>query len=177
MPKSDVSKDFEDVSFPEHIQKKRTKSLFTMCPIGLWFYAYNSSLRILQKIEKKHYVNGGPICFLGKCLTFSDQILLKEQSLKNCFAQCFQNISCLREKAEKIVNVAFLQKIYFHGNDMLEWKYSSSVAADSTNHANQPSRMKCIIKMQMLSQRMKQETTSCQIEKWANTFQGLKYAL
>lgn len=148
-----------------------------MCPIGLWFYAYNSSLRILQKIEKKHYVNGGPICFLGKCLTFSDQILLKEQSLKNCFAQCFQNISCLREKAEKIVNVAFLQKIYFHGNDMLEWKYSSSVAADSTNHANQPSRMECIIKMQMLSQRMKQETTSCQIEKWANTFQGLKYAL
>ena len=105
MPKSDVSKDFEDVSFPEHIQKKkRTKSLFTMCPIGLWFYAYNSSLRILQKMpyrKKNTIVNGGPICFLGKCLTFSDQTLLKEQSLKNCFAQCFQNISCLHEKAEK----------------------------------------------------------------------------
>ena len=145
-----------------------------MCPIGLWFYAYNSSLRILQKMPHRKKTLSSmevPFFFLAnKCLTFSDQTLLKEQSLKNCFAQCFQNISCLHEKAEKIVNVAFLQKIYFHGNDMLEWKYSSSVAADSTNHANQPSRMKCIIKMQMLSQRMKQETTSCQIEKWANTF-------
>ena len=57
MPKSDVSKDFEDVSFPEHIQKSEQK-VFLQCVPSVFGFMHTIHHYVFCKrcpIEKNHY--------------------------------------------------------------------------------------------------------------------------